>query len=343
MCFFGHGTRLASMAALPVEQRTVRGADPAAGHAIPISFGAADRPAPHFPPRQEYWPLIGLLICSVLMHANLAAIFTTAPEALPSIGIPAISVEIVVGDDAPAGVAAAPGQEGPVQARQEATPQEQETAPPQDAVSVARSAESKPIAEDAARPQETHPTTDVAAVSEPKQAVSGAPESPAVPLEPEPIVSDDRPKAPEVEPAPPPQTAGPPKPEPVKPVKADEAPKPDVKQPTLASAPASQSASGISQGRSAADANYSARVAAHLARHKQFPAEARRRGQKGSASISFNIDGSGWVTDVRLVGSAGFRILDREAQSMVRRASPFPPPPDGQPRSFSVPVSFSMR
>jgi protein TonB len=59
--------------------------------------------------------------------------------------------------------------------------------------------------------------------------------------------------------------------------------------------------------------------------------------------VSFSIDGDGRLTMVRLVASAGSAILDREAQSMIRRASPFPTPPRGQPQSFTVPVSFSMR
>jgi protein TonB len=80
-----------------------------------------------------------------------------------------------------------------------------------------------------------------------------------------------------------------------------------------------------------------------LARHKQFPADARSRGEQGSAGVTFSIDGSGRVTTVKLTSSTGSRSLDREAQSMVRRASPFPPPPGGQALSFSVPVSFNMR
>ena len=84
-------------------------------------------------------------------------------------------------------------------------------------------------------------------------------------------------------------------------------------------------------------------MAAHLARHKRFPPDARMRREEGSAGITFSIDGLGRVTDVKLTRSTGFPSLDRETQSMVRRASPFPPPPGGQALSFSVPVSFNMR
>jgi protein TonB len=305
--------------ALPIERRPVAGSDARTEDAMPVALASADRPVPPLPARAEFWSLIGLLIVSVVVHSTLLWVFVQAPEELPSIGIPAISVEIVVGDDAPAGLAAAPGQEEATQA-------------------VTSSAEPEQVVEETVRPDETRSRADVAAVSESPQAASPAAEPPSV--APEPVVLE-APKPLEVEAAPiSPQTAEPPKPGPANAVQADE---PDAKRPTSASAPASPSASGISRGRSAADANYAARVAAHLARHKQFPAGARRRGQQGSASISFSVDGSGRVTEVKLTRSAGSPLLDREAQSMVQRASPFPPPPAGRPQSFTVPVSFSMR
>jgi periplasmic protein TonB len=207
---------------------------------------------------------------------------------------------------------------------------------------VRRSAEAQPVVEEAVRAEETRPMNEAAVASEPERAASTAPASPSA--APEPVLLEAQPKALEVEATPIlPQSAEQPKPEPAKPVKTDESPKPEAKPPTLVSAPATPSASGISRGRSAADANYAARVAAHLARHKQFPADARRRGEQGSAGVAFGIDGLGRVTTVNLTHSTGSRSLDSEAQSMVRRASPFPPPPGGQAMSFSVPVSFNMR
>ena len=92
----------------------------------------------------------------------------------------------------------------------------------------------------------------------------------------------------------------------------------------------------------AGDANYQGLVAARLARFKRFPAEARRRREQGSALVSFVIDGTGRVTSVRLVRGTGFAALDDEVQAMVRRASPFPPPPRGTDMTFSAPVSFHL-
>ena len=126
--------------------------------------------------------------------------------------------------------------------------------------------------------------------------------------------------------------ATPPEPKPMEPSR----PKPT---PSTASAPANS----IGRGRmTAGDANYQGLVAARLARFKRFPPEARRRHEHGSALVSFVIDGTGRIASVRLVRGTGFMALDDEVQAMVRRASPFPPPPRGADMNFSAPVSFHL-
>jgi TonB family protein len=92
----------------------------------------------------------------------------------------------------------------------------------------------------------------------------------------------------------------------------------------------------------AGDANYQGLVAARLARFKRFPPDARRRREQGSALVSFVIDATGHVTSVHLARGSGFAALDEEVQAMVRRASPFPPPPRGAEMTFSAPVSFRL-
>jgi protein TonB len=114
------------------------------------------------------------------------------------------------------------------------------------------------------------------------------------------------------------------------------------KQRAVAAAPA-DSASGVGRGRSDNAANYNGMVAAHLARHKQYPAAARSAGTEGVATVSFSLDGGGRVTSVRLARASGIAVIDQEVLTMVRRASPFPRPPDGQGRNFTVPVRFNLR
>lgn len=116
-------------------------------------------------------------------------------------------------------------------------------------------------------------------------------------------------------------------------------PSPPKPTPSTASAPAANS---IGRGRMAGDANYQGLVAARLARFKRFPPDARRQREHGSALVSFVIDGTGRVMSVRLMRGTGFAALDDEVQAMVRRASPFPPPPRGAEMNFSAPVSFHL-
>jgi len=91
------------------------------------------------------------------------------------------------------------------------------------------------------------------------------------------------------------------------------------------------------------NANYQGLVAARPARFKRFPAEAQRRREQGSALVSFTIDSTGRATSVQLVRGTGFGALDGEVQAMVRRASPFPPPPNGAATTFSAPVTSHLK
>jgi protein TonB len=152
--------------------------------------------------------------------------------------------------------------------------------------------------------------------SQPQRNVTPA-EEPIAPVQKETVPPEETP------PEPKPPKASPPKP-----------------PPSTASTPAANS---IGRGRMmAGDANYHGLVAARLARFKRFPAEARRRGEQGSALVSFVINATGRVTSVRLVRGTGFVALDDEVQAMIRRASPFPSPPRGGEMTFTAPVSFHL-
>lgn len=107
------------------------------------------------------------------------------------------------------------------------------------------------------------------------------------------------------------------------------------------SMPASVAASQAArQSASASATNYAGQVARHLLRFKRYPPEARARGQSGTASVAFSVNGAGNAQGVRLVRSSGHASLDQEAVAMVQRASPFPPPPNGRAGPFTVPANF---
>jgi protein TonB len=252
------------------------------GTAPKVALKSSDRPAPDISnPNEGGTPLfLVLLLGSLMLHSGLLVLFSQEPEPYSSIGIPAISVEIVLGTDVPAGVARTPSS----YEIEEITPAEEQK----------EAVETPPV-------------------------ITPAPETPVREAETatEPPVIEPEPLAPH--------------------------PKPERKQAPRPASRSTSAASGVGLGRSSADANYHGLVAAHLSRHKQFPADARARRDEGTAIVTFAIDGRGYVTSVRLTRSSGMAALDHESQAMPRRASPFPPPPDGQPMSFTVPVSFHIR
>jgi TonB family protein len=257
-----------------------------------LRVGDGDRPAPPPPYAEKRFHLALILLASLIVHAASFAFFRAEPKMTASVGEDAITVEIVVGADAAAGIANA-------RSDIEAEQQPAMDAPQDETV-------------------QTKPTNEEAAIR-PESALKPAEDAiAAVQKE---IVPPER----NVE-------ETPPEPKPLEPSR----PKPS---PSTASAPA---ASSIGRGRMAGDANYQGLIAARLARFKRFPPEARRRREHGSALVSFTIDGKGRVTLVRLVRGTGFAALDDEAQAMVRRASPFPPPPRGAEMNFSAPVSFHL-
>jgi periplasmic protein TonB len=86
--------------------------------------------------------------------------------------------------------------------------------------------------------------------------------------------------------------------------------------------------------------SYQVLVGSLLERAKHYPEGALRRGARGTAKIGFSIDKSGGVASVSVLRSSGQADLDLEGVALVRRASPFPPPPAGTKRSFAIEVAF---
>lgn len=81
----------------------------------------------------------------------------------------------------------------------------------------------------------------------------------------------------------------------------------------------------------AAVANYPGVVMRKISRLRK-----ERAGVKGKATVGFKISASGAVGSVRILKSSGSAKIDGIAVRHIRRASPFPPPPKGARRSFSV-------
>lgn len=83
----------------------------------------------------------------------------------------------------------------------------------------------------------------------------------------------------------------------------------------------------------------------HLEKHKKFPRHARRLGQQGVPKVTFTIDRAGRILSLVLSKASNFQLLDKEAQELVLRAQPLPPPPEevkGDRISFTIPIEFSL-
>lgn len=302
---------------------------------------------------RERGRLFAVAAVSLLMHGGLLAFAWHEPDPLASIGVQVLSVEIVVGATAPAGVATAPGENETQAAASPADPQPTEpmreaeqkaTEQPQD-VPVARH-EAAPEERTQLEAQADEPRPD-ATRPEPQSVIamveSPQPEQKLVkPPETKPVQQNPAPK--QVQPKPEPRqrvAARPAETKAAAPARIAAPTREHASEQARASAPASP-ANNLGVGRSDYDTNYRGLVAAHLGRYRQYPADARSRGDRGTAAVTFSIGGGGGVTAVSLARSSGVPSIDQEVVAMVRRASPFPAPPGGRPQSFTVPVSFHL-
>jgi len=340
----------------------------AASEAAPaLAVDASARPAPDFPAPDRHRLIAGLFAVSLMAHGGLYFVFGSEPEPMASIGLEAISVEIVLGANAPAGPAANPGEDTVQRAPApdpDAKPAEKDT----EEAKPEQTAETRPEPPEEPKPEQTAeaPVQDVEPPVEPETPPEPKPQQvAALPAEPMPAASaPELTVAPEPPPLPEPAKPEAAKPEEVKPeavkpeivpppAKPEPPPKPVQKRepkakpeprtrtasidPEQATGPRSRAAGGVGVGRSQNDANYPGLVRAHLARYQ------RDIHEQGRAVVSFAIDGGGRVTRVSLVQASGAAGVDQEAQSAVRRASPFPAPPGGRSMSFTVPVNFRSR
>src|SRR5260370_17573084 len=72
-------------------------------------------------------------------------------------------------------------------------------------------------------------------------------------------------------------------------------------------------------------------LAAHIEHFKRYPAEARSRGDQGTAKVAFTIDHEGHLLSSRIVQSPGSAALHNETWAILTRTHPMPPPPTPLP------------
>lgn len=96
----------------------------------------------------------------------------------------------------------------------------------------------------------------------------------------------------------------------------------------------SQGASATSKAAgNAAISNYPGKVMRRISRLRRPNVRAT-----GNARVSFQIASNGALASVTLAQSSGSRELDQAALGLVRKAAPFPAPPPGAQRNFSISI-----
>lgn len=121
------------------------------------------------------------------------------------------------------------------------------------------------------------------------------------------------------------------------------APLPQQKQAATTAAPVDSNADSVRQAR----LSWEGLVMGQLNRVKQFPADAKRRGREGVATVTFSVNAAGAILTSRLANSSGTIALDREALAMLERAGTLPAPPAGLVvngrYTVTLPVSFDLK
>jgi protein TonB len=82
-----------------------------------------------------------------------------------------------------------------------------------------------------------------------------------------------------------------------------------------------------------------------IAKHKQYPKIAQMRGWQGEVVVDIQLDKNGNVLSSNIQKHSGYEALDKQALEMVKKASPFPAPPEalrGNSFNILVPVSFRL-
>ncbi|MBZ9675435.1 energy transducer TonB [Mesorhizobium sp. ES1-1] len=100
------------------------------------------------------------------------------------------------------------------------------------------------------------------------------------------------------------------------------------------SAQSASSSGGVSKWKS--------RLRSWINRHKRYPSAAKARRSEGTVTVAFNVDLSGRVTSVRIIGSSGDADLDRSALDMLRGAT-VPAPPEGVNSLVRLPLGYTLR
>ncbi|MBN1574147.1 MAG: energy transducer TonB [Deltaproteobacteria bacterium] len=91
---------------------------------------------------------------------------------------------------------------------------------------------------------------------------------------------------------------------------------------------------------------YILKIRDRIERKKRYPKAARLNNEEGTATVSFLLDASGGVANVRVVLSSGHDRLDTAALKTILEAAPYPPIPEKLRRrslNLKVPIKYELK
>jgi len=88
----------------------------------------------------------------------------------------------------------------------------------------------------------------------------------------------------------------------------------------------------------ASGAEYSS-IRSDIERHITYPEIARRRGLEGTVLAGFIIDQKGMPTEIKIIKSSNYEVLDKEVIKIIKRASPY----RVKNIKVEVPISFRLK
>jgi protein TonB len=71
-----------------------------------------------------------------------------------------------------------------------------------------------------------------------------------------------------------------------------------------------------------------------------YPTKAKRMGWSGKVVLSFIIKENGYVTDVKIISSSGYDLLDDNVIETIRKVQPFPKPPVRA--EIKIPITYRL-
>lgn len=90
----------------------------------------------------------------------------------------------------------------------------------------------------------------------------------------------------------------------------------------------------VSQAAKEKALRYQDMVKQRIEERRIYPAWASRQAIEGEVVVGFIVSASGEAREIRLIRSSGSSLLDQETINTIKRASPFPPIPQGLGADF---------